>query len=166
MPTRTFYRHWCSNCNDWEWFYKGFDKDSSSCKNCGTPFQPYSLDIIPDEKIIEQRKRYTEQNKLDFNKIFEMLDPHASERKFLTDMFSPPGYDDTYIEHDAGQKEIDLKRQQERAAERARLREERDALIAEYQPFKNLTRNDTCACGSGKKYKKCCMHKYELLNLK
>ena len=32
------------------------------------------------------------------------------------------------------------------------------ANLMEYEKFKNLGRNDKCGCGSGKKYKKCCIN--------
>jgi hypothetical protein len=32
------------------------------------------------------------------------------------------------------------------------------ANLMEYDKFKNLGRNDKCGCGSGKKFKKCCIN--------
>ena len=32
------------------------------------------------------------------------------------------------------------------------------ANLTEYNKFEKLGRNDKCACGSGKKYKKCCIN--------
>ncbi len=32
------------------------------------------------------------------------------------------------------------------------------ANLKEYQKFNQLKRNDKCGCGSGKKYKKCCIN--------
>tara|TARA_Y100000310_G_C20170400_1_gene573399 strand:+ start:367 stop:603 length:237 start_codon:yes stop_codon:yes gene_type:complete len=32
------------------------------------------------------------------------------------------------------------------------------ANFSEYNKFEKLGRNDKCACGSGKKYKKCCIN--------
>ena len=36
---------------------------------------------------------------------------------------------------------------------------ELDRLLSEpyYNPFKGVGRNDPCPCGSGKKFKKCCL---------
>ena len=34
-----------------------------------------------------------------------------------------------------------------------------------YKNYKHLGRNDVCTCGSNKKYKKCCISKFDHLNL-
>ena len=52
------------------------------------------------------------------------------------------------------------KRDQERRATRpgdARLTFA-DAPQSSVDPFKGVGRNDPCPCGSGKKFKKCCLH--------
>lgn len=42
--------------------------------------------------------------------------------------------------------------------------EEHQKLLIWKAQYKGLGRNDTCICGSGKKYKKCCLTKCEKIN--
>jgi len=56
------------------------------------------------------------------------------------------------IESDGGYKAIEENRN--KVLEEARVK--REKAVA----YKNLGRNDVCLCGSGKKYKKCCLTKY------
>jgi len=43
----------------------------------------------------------------------------------------------------------------------AKYREEKEQIKQELLKFKGVQRNDTCPCGSGKKYKKCCLEETE-----
>ena len=56
---------------------------------------------IPDEKIIEQRQRYKEHKKEKFNSIMNIYAGMGSM------MSSGWGDGNTYLENDAGQKDID-----------------------------------------------------------
>jgi preprotein translocase subunit SecA len=74
-------------------------------------------------------------------------------------MMSDVGSDVDVREDDAGQKEID----EHRKAQYEERRAERKRLAEEYELFRGTGRNDTCPCGSGLKYKKCCQSKYNYI---
>jgi RNA polymerase sigma factor (sigma-70 family) len=111
---------------------------------------------VPEDKILKQRERYKQKKKEDFIKLMNAYQD-MSKSNILADMMrevadKPVGY--TVNEDDAGQEDI-------YAAEKA----EREARRAAEQEFKSryqgAQRNDKCRCGSGLKYKKCCLPKVE-----
>jgi hypothetical protein len=148
------YRNWCTTCQDWVLYNS---RELSQCSRCGNPHQKVTLNNIPDNKIIEQRKRWSINQNNFFNTYLNF-----GNRNPLFDLFNDD-WDTDYeiIEHDAGQRKINKQKQEEYNAQKLK----REALQKEYKLFKNLTRNDLCACGSGKKYKKCCYFKYKNLVL-
>lgn len=155
MPTRELRRIWCKTCNEFELHYQNFPNwEDFFCSTCDTKYSSILLKDIPPKKIQEQRKRYKESNK---GTIFNYM---------LTGLlFNSPSmglFEDETVnirESDAGQRVIDERERQKRAAiyeERRLLREKR---LAEAKKYSHLGRNDTCICGSGKKYKKCCLER-------
>ena len=120
MPTQTFYRTWCKTCQDWTWHIKPFEiniedskKSDWRCKACDTEITDTTFAEIPDEKIIEQRQRYKEHKKEKFNSIMNIYAGMGS-------MMSSGWVDgNTYIENDAGQKNIDERILAAREAKRA-----------------------------------------------
>ncbi|HPI82626.1 MAG TPA: SEC-C metal-binding domain-containing protein, partial [Candidatus Paceibacterota bacterium] len=64
-------------------------------------------------------------------------------------------------ESDAGQHAIDEQRRKKRAEEMAKYREEKEKMKEYLIKYKGIQRNETCPCGSGKKYKKCCLQDVE-----
>ena len=168
MPTRTFYRQWCQKCQDWELFHAvSYEDKTIVCTVCKTPHAKTLLKEIPEEKLIEQRERFKAKRKAGYKNMLNelMMDQESRNILEMVHMFSPPGYDDEIIEGDAGQKAID-----EIYAERRRKEiEEREAKKQEAKVecaiYGNTRRNDECACGSHKKYKKCCMDRIEGLML-
>ena len=162
MPTREYKRLWCKTCNNWELFEQYYPNWKEwFCKECENVYKEIPLTEIPEEKIMEQRKRYTEYN----NKFFEgflhemILTPEQRNVKELINMFSPPGsdYETKIIESDAGQYEVDQIEKKKRKEERTKLIEEKEKVKKYLLKYKGLNRNDICPCGSGKKYKKCCL---------
>jgi uncharacterized protein YchJ len=153
MPTTTYKRTWCKKCQDWELFLVPLldDKENLKCQNCGTPFESVKLSEIPEEKIAIQRERYKAKKKSQFLSIYNLL---ASGHDF-----NDPNTD--IIESSAGQKAIDDEEKRIREEKYAKAKAEYEALLEDYQKYKGLGRNDTCACGSGKKYKKCCINKFQ-----
>jgi len=152
MPKITYIRFWCSNCKE---FTLQLGK---KCIECETENTSYFLKDVPIEKILAQRKRYKEFKRKQFEEIISL--------KFLTaniqqSMFTSPEENIEIIETDAGQKKIDEKETQERNERYNKIAEEKRALKEEYCKFKHLNRNDVCICGSGKKYKNCCLTKFK-----
>ena len=161
MPTREYKRIWCKTCNEFELHsrksYKDEDKDLI-CRECGTIYTDVFLKDIPEEKIIEQRKRYKESERKSMEKFLSGSYLFGNP---LTDLFKEPGYDTHITESDAGQRAIDEAKAEERRAKWAERQRIRDEERAEEKKFRGLGRNDICLCGSGKKYKKCCWSKIE-----
>jgi uncharacterized protein YchJ len=161
-PRKTYYRFWCSKCQDFT--LQEFDSDCT-CSICGTITKSYKISEVPEEKIMEQRQRYNDYKKLKYKKMLgSFLNPTMSifEEMALEDagLYNP--YEPVIVETDAGQKSIDDRDVEESRKIAKQHEAERNALKEEFLKFKNLGRNDVCACGSGKKYKQCCISKYYL----
>lgn len=158
MPTIVRKRAWCSTCNDWKLFtdHKPNDEDWF-CMTCENPHVSVKLSEIPKDKLLEQRERYKKRNREFFHKYLSFANPYQE----IFDMLKEPGSDVEIIEADAGQKYIDEENQRARQKALAEYRENKDAAKEECIKFHNLGRNDTCACGSGKKYKKCCIERID-----
>lgn len=161
MPTIIRKRVWCKTCQDYCIHQQNVITDKLICKECKTEYEPTSLSEIPDEKIQEQRKRYIEWNKQKKKKFFsELINPMARLTNEFGNMFSPPGNDVEFYETDAGQRDIDKKIEEEYEKIREQKKQEHEKKVIEYNKFKHTQRNDTCPCGSGLKYKKCCYNKW------
>lgn len=154
MPIRQFHRAWCKKCNDWTLFaQKPPNNEDYFCTECEEKHVSCLLSEIPHEKLLEQRKRYKQNKKEEFSYMFaELMNPTAS---WLKNMFSEPGYNDVIIESDAGQKQIDEKEREIREQKRIEAEQIKKDAREEYKKYVGLGRNETCVCGSGKKYKKC-----------
>ena len=145
MPQNLYHRLWCRSCQGWNLFSLS---DKLTCNACGTDHEITRLTDIPEEKLFEQRRRYREsQSKLFSHMILGVMIGYAD------------GNTSKIIESDAGQEEIYKKREldrKERMENREIARKEKIALL---DKFKGVGRNDKCACGSGIKFKKCCIGK-------
>lgn len=156
MPEITYKRSWCKKCNSWELFQVHFNTNDNpaTCENCGTEFEAYKLSEVPEDKILEQRERYKQYKKGEYEKLFQTylsMGSLSMDSGFFTE--SAP----RIIEADAGQKEINKKAAEERQKRKEALQKEYEDYAVTFKP---LNRNDKCACGSGKKYKQCCLPKF------
>ena len=157
MPTQTFYRQWCVPCQEWTFFRrKSFDQAELCCKECGSEERYYNLKDIPENKIMEQRERWKQQRSEQFASVFGgMMYGSVLLNAGLGGSGGGPIHE---VENDAGQKEIDAG-QKEIDEARAKARQEAARLKAEKEvKFRHVGRNDPCLCGSGLKYKKCCLN--------
>jgi hypothetical protein len=156
MPTRDYKRIWCKKCKDWTLHGQHYPNwEDWFCQKCETAHVKTPLSEIPPKKILEQRKRYKEWKKHDFERLFNGLISFGTDP--FINMFSEPGSDVRIMESDAGQAELD-KQERERKAEERRLHEEEKAKVREeILKYRKIGRNDLCLCGSGLKYKKCCL---------
>lgn len=152
MPqiTNTVYRLWCKTCAAFTIHKKIYpnnleDEHTTLCK-CSAEYTNVLIRDIPKELVEDQRLRYKIQRRKILGKIFSYLSS-------VNDIYSEPkiGYD--IIESDAGleQEEKILKERE------TKLKQEKKA---EQLRFKDMGRNDSCLCGSGLKYKKCCVTKH------
>jgi uncharacterized protein YecA (UPF0149 family) len=166
MPIREYKRLWCKKCNDWELFEQQYPNWKDwFCQKCETVHEKTLLSEIPNEKLIEQRKRYIEYNHTSIGKFMGEMMMSSQERNLreFVHMMSPPGsdFETEIIESDAGQIQIDEELRKRREEKRQKEFEEKEEIKKGLIKFKGANRNDTCPCGSGKKYKKCCLNKVE-----
>lgn len=160
-PKPKYIRFWCTKCQEFTLHNTEGDK---ACRDCGTVTTEYNISDVLHEKILEQRKRYKAYKAKEFENAFSyVMKPQLNifQEMMLEDagLYNP--YEPEIIEDDAGQKKIDAKLKAERDAEWNKQQEEKRLLREEYKQFSKLGRNDKCACGSGKKYKVCCIAKYQ-----
>lgn len=152
MPTITYYRIWCKSCKDFK--LHNSHNDNYICKDCSNTYSSVLLSEIPNEKLEEQRKRYSKRKS---EKLFSFLDDVYTSNP-LESLFDER-FDTEIIESDAGQKKIDDHKRKEIKGKKEKLIKEREESEKEYEKYKYLNRNDICICGSGKKYKKCCLNR-------
>lgn len=161
---RYLYRKYCKNCNDYtihdivfvdefkhELYSKvKFNEDEKHVDicDCGYQYQPTQLSEIEDEKIKKQRSRYKRQSQEQFAKAYGMY------INFTLTTTPSLGLEtkntSKIIEDDAGLKE---EREQEMRKEEE-IKRNKEVVLEKY---KNVGRNDKCLCGSGLKYKNCCL---------
>lgn len=159
--TSTLTRFWCHSCKEFT-----LHDISNLCTICNTENTSYDTNDIPQDKLEAQRKRYSKA-KVDkiLNLATSYLDPYTNVLQSM--MFEDIEYTKNHfpdvIETDAGQIEIDKKNKKLRDEEFQKLKEERKARQLEYLQYKNLGRNDKCACGSDKKYKNCCLTRFQFI---
>ena len=158
-PRITKHRIWCKTCNEFELHSKpDIYSKKLICDKCETEYSEIKLRDIPEEKLIEQRERYREQQGNAMNNLFGSYLSIG-----LLQAFSETDYSPEIEESDAGQNEID-EYKRELAAEKWRQRKiKEDENLKLKKKFHNLGRNEKCLCGSGKKYKKCCWTKIQKL---
>lgn len=152
MPTKTYTRTWCSSCKDFTLWHKPFE-GYFQCKDCGDTATTYLTSEIPDEKYREQVQRWKNSENKKFSKMFgALLNPSSFHQM---NWFNE--------RHEVIIKEDDLGYQERRDNLRAKENEERKVKKEEQERlkslYKGLTRNDKCGCGSGLKFKNCCLPK-------
>jgi len=130
------------------------ENDHASICECGKQYETVLVRDIPKDKLKEQRERYKTFRSKQFEEglnLFSMMGMGTTSSSF----FDPVQDIKTrIIESDAGLE------QEEKVIE-DREREQRRLLKLEIEKFKNIQRNDICLCGSGQKYKKCCITKHQ-----
>lgn len=160
MPTITYQRIWCKVCEDWTLHVKPFAKDAHwGCKICKTEYTDITYAEIPADKLAEQRTRFTKAKK---NKRHDFINGGMlrilSDFGGAVDSFSEVR--EEIIECDAGQEAIDKEDERKRVVKYYEDRRKEQLRREEVAKYSVLGRNDVCLCGSGKKYKKCCLWKY------
>ena len=148
MPKITYTRTWCNSCKDFTLHYKPFQQ-KIQCKECGDNSETYNIGDIPDDKYQEQIQRWKTYNANKFGRVYgQFLNPNSS---FFD---SSPSIE--IIEDDLGYEKRRDELQAKENEERKTNKEEQERLKA---LCKGLTRNDKCGCGSGLKFKNCCLPK-------
>lgn len=147
MPTRTYFREFCSTCKAFTLHNttaKEIDGISGlPCRECGKVELYCKYWLATPEQIAEQQQRYRDSRAKIFWGVTNLMTGFD------------PNYENVSIqETDAGYKAQEQKKMDEKKALRA-------AQLKELVQFNGLGRNYACLCGSGKKYKKCCLAKHK-----
>jgi uncharacterized protein YecA (UPF0149 family) len=149
---------WCKQCQDYTLFNTPIQIGKSSepqCRVCQKEFEEHYLSEVPEAKIMEQRERYklSERQSKELSSYLKIL--QASNNHFSQEWEKP-----TIYETDAGQKRIDAIEYNKKVEKHNALVDARNKLREEAIKYNKLGRNDTCLCGTGLKFKKCCLGKY------
>lgn len=133
-------RKFCKTCNS----YKVFNELDSKlvCETCNLEFQNVEISEIPNVEILEQRERYKSTYLTNFMDNIKNSEAILNKPEIL-------------MEDDAG-----LLLNPEFVTEmKTILATELYAYREAQKKIRNIGRNCKCYCGSGKKYKKCCIYK-------
>jgi len=148
MPTKHYTRTWCNSCKDFTLHHTPFGLEFQ-CKECGDTSKTFLISDIPKEKYVEQIQRWKKSKSDRIGAIYgSFLNPRTS--------FWDEKSEIIITEDDLGYEKIRYENRAKEKAERQLKIEERDNLKAKYS---GLTRNDKCGCGSGLKFKNCCLPK-------
>jgi len=158
MPRKIYYRRWCSVCNDYELFYYSLNSGKLVCSECKSEYNKTDLNEIPKEKIQEQRIRYKNSKRKQIRDTLNLMIDYSSNA--FTDIFNND-WKPEIKEDDAGQKQIDKIKQRKREIENEKKLKQKQIDKQFILKYKGLRRNDLCICGSGKKYKHCCLPKVQ-----
>lgn len=150
MDELMFYRFYCKTCNDYVLHIR--NDSGCKCKECCTEYIPVKYKDIPEDKLLKQRERYKVYKS---NQLHSMFDMYTNP---LSTLFSTV-FKHNVIEADAGQKSIDDAEKKERQKKYDQYDKDKADVEIELEKYKDVSRNDTCICGSNRKYKKCCLTK-------
>ena len=155
MPQSTRYRYWCKTCNGFALHTAvddiNTDEEAKLLCQCGTIYTPIKIKDIPQGLIAEQRVRFKEFRKRQLAQSFGLLSMMGALGSFGS---FGHGESSRIIEGDAG-----LKHEEEVIEARRKVVKEEKRL--EVLKYRDTGRNDVCLCGSGLKYKKCCLFKHK-----
>lgn len=169
------YRIYCTNCKRYELHFKQFTKDLTDsspdaqiqfqCFECGHITAENADDVkIPYKLVYEQRKRWYIARNLGKLTYICKLSKYL-QRLLTSDLMSDNAIGrglreadiEEIVESDAGA--IDLHNQWAQA---------HNDIIEKYKAkvvgWHMQERNEPCQCGSGLKFKKCCLNRIEQLN--
>jgi len=147
------HRHWCKTCNEWESFE--VKEEELTCQKCSSLFEEVDLTTIPEEKIEEQRNRFRNMRRTDFQQMMSIYQFMATNPDSDVPMLESTT---SVVEDDAGLLALEK-------LERERKEAEYQAKLVDIAAHKHLGRNDKCTCNSGKKYKQCCLIRIKSYNI-
>jgi hypothetical protein len=163
-------RLWCEKCKDFtihdtvqvsDTEYRYFDSiyfdlegdGEQVCSCCGKQWVAAPIKEMDPEKVALQRERYKNQRRRRFSESMMAFSMLACSNP-LFGIFDEVGISKEIIESDAGLL-------YEERVVNERMVAKRNERNAELQKFSKVNRNDICLCGSGLKYKKCCLKKHK-----
>lgn len=155
MPTpRPKHRTYCKTC-------KNFTIHTSDyiCQTCDTKFTTYNTSEVDGNLVEQQRKRYNEKRSQKVGNLYKAFMMGVGIEAIMDTSWKPA----EVIECDAGQKEIDNGKKEQREEVKRKVQE----ILDDYNTnYKHLNRNDKCTCGSDKKFKQChLIHFRKYLNI-
>jgi len=159
------YRQWCKKCEEFtlhqsvlqtevdhpKYSLCSFEKDFATICECGNQYSTVMAIDIPVEKREEQIARYKKSQSMmigDHLEHMTILAMGVNEEDALNDVKKDPI---VIIESDAGYVEA-MRIQHEK-----NMAQKHEFNMRYAEIYSKLGRNDKCGCGSGIKYKKCCM---------
>lgn len=164
MPQINYYRLWCKTCNEYTLHLRDWEKPKHTCRECKSVFIETPLTEIPEQKIKEQRERWSKANGAQAKSVM-LKSLILGGRVATANIFGEVGSDFKVHECDAGLEDIKRANREARIRESVVQDEIRRQRREEAKRYAHLGRNDTCICGSGKKYKKCCLTRIQSYNL-
>ncbi len=144
MPTpRPKHRTYCKTCQDFT-----IHTEDYICETCNTEFTSYFPSKVNSDLVEQQRKRYNEKRINSVGGLYKAFMVGVGIEAMMDTSWKPA----EIIECDAGQKEIDNRKKEQREEAKRRGQE----ILNDYNTnYKHLNRNDKCTCGSNKKFKQC-----------
>ena len=140
------HRTYCKSCRDFTIHSREFLKEDLVCERCNTVESGYKISEVDPNLIKIQRERYKESRRRKIGGLYGAFLGGAGLQAMLElDKIQ-------IVESDVGQKQIDEQNKQTRLEKIRKHQEIKDEFN---QKYSKLGRNETCSCGSGKKFKKC-----------
>ena len=144
MPTpKPKRRTYCKTCKDFTIHTADY-----VCETCNTEFTSYFPSEVDSNLIEQQRQRFNAQENRKMGGLYIAFAMGFGLEAMVNTNWKPA----EIIECDAGQKEIDNRKKEQREEVKRKVQEIQNDYDTNY---KHLNRNDKCTCGSGKKFKQC-----------
>ena len=147
MPTPPKkHRTYCKSCEDFTIHSRELFKEDLICETCDTVSDGYTISEVDATLLEIQRERYKKSRQQKIGGLYGAFLSGVGIQAMM-DL-----EEIRVIECDAGQEQIDWQIKQIRLEKQRKAQE----IINEFnQNYSKLGRNETCSCGSGKKFKKC-----------
>jgi SEC-C motif len=153
MPTQYRYRHYCKGCEDFTLFIRDdFGTKELTCTTCDKLYETVKIGEIAQEKLDAQRARFKQKRS---QQISQYLNTYTSGGMIAELLRNESRIGIEVKESDAGLLTIEKWEKEERELAKQQRNEEIARIRVQ---FKDVQRNESCRCGSGIKYKKCCMN--------
>jgi ribosomal protein L44E len=147
MPTQPKkHRTYCKSCQDFTIHSRELLKAYLTCETCDKVQNGYTISEVDPNLIKIQRERYKKSRKQKIGGMYGAFLGGVGIQAIMD-------LDEIIVvECDAGQEEIDEQIKQIRTEKVRKFQAIKDEFN---QKYSKLGRNETCSCGSGKKFKKC-----------
>ena len=143
MPTpRAKHRTYCKTCKDFTIHTADY-----ICQTCDTEFTSYFPSEVDSVLVEQQKQRFNAQRNQNMGSLYKAFAIGTGLEAMVNTDWKPT----QVIECDAGQKEINNRKKEQREE----LKRKHQEILDDYNNYKHLNRNEKCTCESGKKFKQC-----------